>query len=138
MGRLWIDEMPASPSGPTGEQIQRVFAHRHRLSALADRGDLLDEVLAPLPGTRLEQTLHRHDGAYHPAPTQLWVHPGITIGATVPPAALPVFLELDGERPLRELVRNAVETTGFDADEVTAETLSTAVRLVELGLVEWR
>jgi SAM-dependent methyltransferase len=137
-GHTWADEMPLSPSGPAGEQIQRAFTQRLRLSGLADPGDLLDEVLVPLPGTRLEQTLHRLDGAYHPAPTQLWVHPGMTIGAAVTPVALPVFLELDGERRLRELVKNAVETTGFDADEVEAETLATAVRLVELGLVEWR
>jgi hypothetical protein len=39
---------------------------------------------------------------------------------------------------VRELVKSALETTGFDADEVEAETLATAVRLVELGLVEWR
>jgi SAM-dependent methyltransferase len=137
-GQVWIDEMPASPTGPAGDQIQRAFGHRNRLSRLADRDRLLDEVLAPLPGTTLDQTLRRHDGAYHPAPSQLWVQPGLTIGATVSPVALPVFLELDGERRLRELVKNAVETTGFDADEVEAETLATAVRLVELGLVEWR
>lgn len=136
--RTWTDEMPLSPSGPAGEQIQRVFAQRRRLSGLADPGDLLDEVLAPLPGTRLEQTLHHREGAYHPAPTQLWVHPGITIGATVSPLALPVVLELDGKRPLRDLVSNAVENTGFDPDEVRDQALAASIRLVELGLVEWR
>ncbi len=134
----WTDEMPLSPSGPAGEQIQRVFAQRRRLARLSDPSHLLDEVLAPLPGSRLEQTLHRHDGTYHPAPTQLWVHPGITIGATVPPVALPVMLELDGERPLCELVSNAVENTGFDPDEVRDQALAASIRLVELGLVEWR
>jgi hypothetical protein len=134
----WTDEMPLSPSGPAGEQIQRVFAQRRRLSGLADPSDLLDEVLAPLPGTRLDQTLHRNDGAYVPAPTQLWVHPGITIGATVPPVALPVILELDGHRPLRDLISNAVESTGFDPDEVHDQALAASMRLIELGLVEWR
>jgi hypothetical protein len=134
----WTDEMPLSPSGPAGDQIQRVFVQRRRLSGLADPGDLLDEVLAPLPGTRLDQTLHRHDGAYLPAPTQLWVHPGITIGATVPPVALPVVLELDGERPLRDLVSHAVETTGFELNDVRDQALASAIRLVELGLVDWR
>jgi hypothetical protein len=56
----------------------------------------------------------------------------------VPPVALPVFLELDGERPLRDLVNNAIKTTGFDPDDVAAKTLATAVRLIELGIVEWR
>jgi hypothetical protein len=137
-GHTWADEMPLSPSGPAGDQIQRAFAQRLRLSGLADQGDLLDEVLAPLPGTRLEQTLHRHDSAYHPAPTQLWVHPGITIGATVAPVALPVILELDGQRPLRDLVSTAVETTEFDPDEVRDQALAASIRLIELGLVEWR
>jgi methylase of polypeptide subunit release factors len=136
--QVWVDEMPASPTGEAGEQIQRAFSQRNRLSHLVDRNRLLDEVLAPLPGTTLDQTLHRHDGAYRPAPSQLWVQPGLTIGAAASPAALPVFLELDGERTLRNLVKNAVETTGFDAHEVQHETLATAVRLVELGLVDWR
>jgi hypothetical protein len=136
-GHTWIDEMPASPTGPAGEQIRRAFRQRDRLSRLDDHDRLLDEVLAPLPGTSLDQTLHRHDGTYHPSPTHLWVQPGLTIAAPVSPLALPVFLELDGERPLYELVKKAVETTGFDADEVRGETLATSTRLVELGLVEW-
>jgi len=52
--------------------------------------------------------------------------------------ALPVILELDGERPMRDLVGNAVETTGFDPEEVRDQALATSIRLVELGLVEWR
>jgi hypothetical protein len=36
------------------------------------------------------------------------------------------------------LVRNAVEITGFDPDQVRDQTLARAIRLVELGLVEWR
>jgi hypothetical protein len=40
------------------------------------------------------------------------------------PVALPVILELDGERPMREEVRD--------------QALATSIRLVELGLVEWR
>jgi hypothetical protein len=66
------------------------------------------------------------------------VHPGITIGATVAPVALPVILELDGQRPLRDLVSTAVETTEFDPDEVRDQALAASIRLIELGLVEWR
>jgi hypothetical protein len=66
------------------------------------------------------------------------VEPGLTVPATVPPVALPVILELDGERPLRHLVSNAVKNTGFDADQVRDQTLSTAVRLIQIGVVEWR
>ena len=88
--------MPTSPTGPAGERIQRAFSQRNRLSRLADRGDLLlDEVLVPLPGTTLDRTLRRRDGAYHPSPsTSCRVRPGLTIGAAVSPVALPVILEL--------------------------------------------
>lgn len=134
----WTDEMPASPTGPAGAQIRRAFAQRRRLSGLGDGSGLLDEVLAPLAGTSLDQTLHWRDGAYHPAPTHLWVQPGLTISAAVPPTALPVLLELDGQRPLRDVIGAAVQNTGFDLDEVRDETLTTAVRLIELGLIEWR
>jgi hypothetical protein len=134
----WADEMPTSPTGPASEQIQRAFDQRNRLSRLADHDRLLDEVLLPLPGTTIDQTLHRRDGAYRPAPSQLRAQPGLSVGAEVSPVALPVFLELDGDRPLRELVQNAVETTGFDADEVAGDAVATALRLIELGLVDWR
>ncbi|MBV8930662.1 MAG: methyltransferase [Mycobacteriaceae bacterium] len=137
-GRTWADDMPGCPTGPAGEQIRRVFDQRDQLSRLADPGRLLDEVLAPLPGTSLDQVLDRGDGEYRPTATHMWVHPGLAISAAVPPVALPVILELDGERPLRDLVANAAETTGFDSDEVRDQTLSTAGRLVQLGLVEWR
>jgi hypothetical protein len=132
---LWTDDMPGSPTGPAGEQIQRVFAHRRRLTGSVD---LLDAVLAPLPGTRLDQTLCRGDGGYEPAPTQLFVLPGLTIGATVSPVALPVVLELDGERPLCDLITGAAEATGFDAGQVRADALDAATRLIELGLVDWK
>jgi hypothetical protein len=134
----WVDEMPASPTGRAGAQIQRAFDQRRRLTRLAAPADLLDEVFAPMPGTSLDQTLRRQDDAYHPAPTQLWVQPGLTIGAAVPAVALPVILELDGRRPLRDLVRIAVDNTGFDADEVRDKALASSRRLVEFGLVEWR
>jgi hypothetical protein len=40
--------------------------------------------------------------------------------------------------PLRDLVNSAADTTGFDPDEVRDQALAAAIRLVELGLVEWR
>ena len=137
-GHVWVDDMPTSPTGPAGAQIQRAFEQRDRLSRLADPVHLLDELLAPLHGTSLDQTLHREHGVYQPADTQLCVQPGLSIGAAVPPAALPVILELDGERPLRDLVSNAVNSTGFDPEQVRDETLSAALRLIQLGLVDWR
>lgn len=132
---LWADDMPGSPTGAASDQIQRVFAHRRRLAALTD-DDLLNAVLTPLPGSRLDQTLSRADGSYEPAPTQLWTMPGLSVCATVSPVALPVVLELDG-RPLRDLIAAASDATGFDPDQVRADALATATRLVELGLVNW-
>jgi hypothetical protein len=66
------------------------------------------------------------------------VQPGLTIGAAVPAVALRVILELDGKRPLRDVVRIAVDNTGFDADELRDQAPASSRRLVELGLVEWR
>ncbi|MUL64165.1 hypothetical protein BOO86_06785 [Mycobacterium sp. CBMA 234] len=134
---LWADDMPGSPTGSASDQIQRVFAHRRRLAQLTD-GGLLDAVLAPLPGTRLDQALCRGDGGYEPAPTQVWVLPGLSVCATVSPVALPVVLELDGARPLRELIANAADATGFDPDQVRTDALAAATRLIELGLVDWK
>ncbi|MHA7661674.1 DUF7059 domain-containing protein [Mycolicibacterium sp. HS_4_1] len=133
---LWTDDMPGSPTGSASDQIQRVFTHRRRLTRTSG-GDLLDAVLAPLPGTRLDQALSRGDAGYEPAPTQLWVLPGLSVCATVSPVALPVMLELDGQRPLRDLIAAAADATGFDSDQVRADALAAATRLIELGLVDW-
>lgn len=133
---LWADDMPGSPTGPGGEQIQRVFESRRRLARLTG-DDLLDAVLTPLPGTRLEQSLCRTDAGYEPTPTELWVLPGLALCASVSPVALPVVLSLDGQRPLRDLIAAAAHATGFDPDQVRADALSTATRLIELGLVSW-
>jgi SAM-dependent methyltransferase len=133
---VWTDDMPGSPTGSASDQVQRVFAQRRRLARVSD-GDLLDAVLDPLPGTRLDQTLSRGDGGYEPAPTELWVLPGLSVCATVSPVALPVVLELDGRRSLRELIANAVAATGFDAEQVRDDAVAAARRLIELGLVSW-
>ncbi|WP_285031925.1 methyltransferase [Mycolicibacterium sp. lyk4-40-TYG-92] len=133
---LWTDDMPGSPTGSASDQIQRVFAHRRRLARVT--GDnLLDAVLTPLPGNRLDQSLSRGDGGYEPAPTQLWTLPGLSVCATVSPVALPVILELDGQRPLRDLIAAAADATGFDLDQIRTDTLAAATRLLELGLVDW-
>ncbi|OKH81591.1 hypothetical protein EB75_15255 [Mycobacterium sp. ST-F2] len=135
-GHVWTEDMPGSPTGSASEQIQRAFAHRRRLAQLTDDG-LLDAVLTPLPGNRLDQTLSRTDGGYEPAPTQLWTMPGLSVCATVSPVALPVVLELDGQRPLRDLITAAADATGFDPDQVRTDALAAATRLIELGLVDW-
>lgn len=131
---VWIDDMPGSPTGSGSEQIQRVFRHRRRLRQTAD---LPAAVLAPLPGTRLEQMLCQYGNGYEPAPTQLWVQPGLSVSATVSPAALPVFLGLDGHRPLGTLIAEAAAATDFAPEQIRLDTLTAATRLIELGLVDW-
>jgi hypothetical protein len=49
-----------------------------------------------------------------------------------------VILELDGKRPLNHVIAKVVATTGFDADEVFEQTLTTVRRLICLGLIDWR
>jgi SAM-dependent methyltransferase len=134
---IWADDMPTVPTGSATEQIQRAFDQQDRMSGISDGAGLLDEVLAPVNGTRLEQTLKRSQDGYEPT-TRISVEPGLTIAATVPSVALPAILELDGKRPLSHLIRQVVANTGFDADEVFEQTLATARRLVCLGLIDWR
>ena len=131
---VWTDDMPGSPTGSGSEQIQRVFRYRRQLPA---HPDLLAAVLTPLPGTRLEQTLCHNGSGYEPAPTQLWVHPGLSVCATVSPFALPVILGLDGQRSLGDLIAEAAAATTFGPDQIRADTLAAATRLIELGLVDW-
>lgn len=136
--RIWADDLPSLPTGAAGEQILRVFDHQDRLSQLADPTCLLDEVLTPLDGTRIDQVLRRADGNYQPAAAQLWFESGLGLSVPVPSAAVPVVLKLDGERPLRALIDSAAASTRLGTANVSAQSLATARRLLAAGLVEWR
>jgi methylase of polypeptide subunit release factors len=136
--RTWADNMASLPSGAAGEQIQRVFDHQARLYQLTELACLLDKVLAPLEGTCIDQVQCRSSGNYQPAAVKLRLEPGLGVSVPVPPAAVPVVLKLDGERPLRALINSTAASTSFDPADVMTQSLIVARRLISLGLVEWR
>lgn len=131
-GRNWVHalDVGAGPSGPAGEHLMRLFDTHDRLAELNDERELLDEVFALVPGHRIDQTLTYPDGRYHSHPATVRVSPGLEIRARIDPDALEVLFDCDGERPLRELLRD---------DGVGAHTVCSAAReLLSAGLLERR
>ena len=125
---VWADDMPQGPSGPAGEQIDRVFEARCDLAHIDDER-MWDQVLVPLPGTTVDQTLRRQPDSYSAAPAHIRLEPGMGIAVPVNVAALPVVLALDGKHSLRQL------STG---EENRDEVVTVARSLVANGIVGWR
>lgn len=94
-------------------------------------------MITPLDGARMDQVLRRADGSYQPAAAQLCFESGLGLSVPVPSAAVPVVLDLEGERPLRVLIDSAATSTSLNAAEISTQSLATA-RNLAAGLVEWR
>ncbi len=106
----------SGPTGPAGEQIERLFAARDF------GGDLRDECLRLAPHV-LDEQLSWDDGAYREVRLALRLAEGAGVEVPVEPAALPALFVLDGSRPLREL-------------PAAEAALPTIRRLFEAGFVE--
>ena len=136
-GGNWIrrEAVPLPPTGAASEQILRVFEAQD--AALSD-DELLDARLALVEPHRLDQSLLYQDGAYAAQDAALILEDSVGVRAHIDPHAIHVLFALDGTRPLRELVDDAVEATELDRDLLAGQTLSTARRLHELGFAVLR
>jgi methylase of polypeptide subunit release factors len=114
-GRNWVlaIEVPGAPTGPAGDQVQRIFEARDRREELADDEALRATCFAAAPGLRLTQ---RSDRA------KVELEAGIGFAAPLPAAVAEQIASLEGTRPLGEVI------DGADAAAI-------ARRLFTLGLL---
>ena len=105
-GANWQRTFPLAtwPAGAAGEHVRRLFEAQDLLAAV-DGSELLDLALRPVEGFRLDQRLRYRDGKYHQPPAQVSAEPGLALDARVAPDLLDLIFELDGHRPLREVLQ---------------------------------
>ena len=104
-GRNWerADQAAEWPSGPVGEHVQRIFAGQTLVSRLRKEEALLDLVLEPSNGLRLDET-RVHDGArFDLVAAQPRFADGIAVRPRLSRLALDVLNRLDGTTTLRGL-----------------------------------
>ncbi|MGN6867147.1 MAG: methyltransferase [Solirubrobacteraceae bacterium] len=108
-GRNWrrADRADAWPPGPVGEHILRIFAGQTLVSSRCGEKALLDLVLEPADGLRLDET-RAHDGTgFHLVAAQPRLTDGIALRPRLSRLALDVISRLDGKATLRDLDASA-------------------------------
>ena len=128
-GPNWIRavDVAGAPTGPAGEHVLRLLEAHDRLSKV-DESKLLDEVLALVPGHRIDQTLTYPDGRYHSHPAIVRLSPGLEVRVSIDPDALDTIFRCDGTRSLRELIDKPERKTAvcFAARELLSAGLIVA------------
>jgi methyltransferase family protein len=109
-GSPWIQAFQAegAPSGPAGDQLERLFAGGEFLASRSG-GDLLRDLLSArwrlVEGHRMEQTLTHENGAYTTGDAMLRLEPGLRLPAQVDSRLVPLIAACDGRRSLADLLR---------------------------------
>jgi methylase of polypeptide subunit release factors len=135
-GRSWVraDELSAVTSS-MGDQLLQLFAAVDEVEALPDPRALLHWHLGLLAEHRLDQTLLFRGGRYEAGPASLRPAVGVGIAASVPALELPVLFQLDGTRPLGDVLEDVCRQTGQDPADGVPALLATVCNLYERGFL---
>jgi methylase of polypeptide subunit release factors len=135
--RNWIRwaEMPRAPTGSAGAHVQRLFAAQDVLAALPDDGALMAEVFHLVEGHRLTQRLLYRGGRYAIADVTMVMEPGLGLDQVIPAAVVPVLLQLDGQRPLAQVVADVALEAELSVDSLRSATAPVVSELFRHGLI---
>jgi methylase of polypeptide subunit release factors len=139
-GSNWVRgfQTQGEPSGPGGDQIERMFAGGDFLAAAsgaAELGRLLTTPWRLVDGHRLDQGLIYRDGAYESGNAVLAHERGLNLSAQVDHRAVPVVVGCDGRRRLADLIRASPIPEGLDQPEFHGLCLAAVRELIAQGLL---
>lgn len=126
------------PSGPGGEQLERMFAGGDFLAAAsgaAQLGRLLTTTWRLVDGHRLDQGLIYRDGAYESGDAVLAHERGMNLSAQVDHRAVSVVVGCDGRRRLADVIRESPIPEGLDQAEFHSLCLAAVRDLIAQGLL---
>ena len=112
-----------------------MFTGKDYLDGLADDSQLLDEVVAPLAGTRFERRSVWTDGRAVAMPTLVELPSSIGFAARIDAPAVEVLTRCDGHRRLCEIAEEASAELGVEPGELRKKALAAVKRLFELGFL---
>ena len=105
-GSNWIrvDETRTYPAAQAGRHVEQLFAGQTLVAALPDDRDLLELVVSPYDGLRLDQTEAETPNGAELLAARLRIKDGVPLNPKVDAAMIEVVRQLDGRRPLRALL----------------------------------
>jgi methylase of polypeptide subunit release factors len=131
-----VDSIDEDELEDAGEQIERAFAARARLSELSTPTELLDARISPAMPLLAESELEPRNGAATVVGARLQLSEGTNTDLEVEPAALEVVAALDGRVRLRDVIRTVADRLGVSESEqggLRREALDITRELLELG-----
>jgi methylase of polypeptide subunit release factors len=135
-----IDSVDEEVLEDAGDQIERAFASRARLSELPSRKALLDEHLALAAPVRLEHELEPRRSGIADASAQVSLASGTSSAVETTAEALELVASLDGSDTLGEVIDDVARRFSLDTRERSAlqrEALELAEELLELGALNF-
>ena len=136
-----VDEVDEDDLEDAGEQIERAFEARARLSELRRPADLLDVRLAVAAPLLLEHELEPRRGRTAVVAASLQVAEGTQSTVDASPRALELVAALDGTKRLGDLVQASAERLGLSESETSQlrrEVLEACRELLELGALRFQ
>ena len=136
-GTPWIQafKIDGEPSGPGGDQLERMFAGGDFLASRSGAEVFRDLLSTPwrLVDHRLDQRLVHENGAYATGGALLVHEPGLGVSAPVDPRVVPLIVGCDGRRPLAAVLGATPVPEGLDQGEFQQLCLSTVRDLIARG-----
>jgi len=127
----WVrwDEMPRPPVGSGSDHILRVFDAYDVLARMSDDAELEKLHFRLVDGHAIAQRLVYRDGVYAVVDTEMALEEGVGLQASIPAAALPLVLRLDGAQSLQAQLEQVADT------DTRRQTLRTVRELFSRGLI---
>jgi methylase of polypeptide subunit release factors len=135
-----IDSLDEEDLDDAGDQIQRAFAARERLSSLGAADGLLDAKLSLAAAIELERELEPKSGRAVDVEGRVELSEGTKHAVDVTADAQEVVAMLDGARALGDVIEGAAARLGLSDEEASAlrdETLDVSRELLELGALRF-
>jgi methylase of polypeptide subunit release factors len=132
--RSWAVEK-GGYTGSSSSQIERLFAAEDLLESIDDDRQLLDERLYFDKHHRLEHELAVQDGRWVIRTERLRASEGVPFAGNVDMHTASLLARCDGRRTLREVIIEAAEQMGADADKLMAAYLEAVRKLMGAGFL---
>jgi protein-L-isoaspartate O-methyltransferase len=123
-----------------GNQVQRAFANRARLSELKKAADLLEARLSVATTMHLEHELKSRRGRSAGGAARIHLDQGTNSTVDATARALEIMTSLDGSAPLGDVVRSTADRLGLSQAETSRlrrEALKVTRELLELGALRF-
>jgi SAM-dependent methyltransferase len=135
-GWLETQHLPQAALQPGGDHVRRLFATQDALRALGTDGDLLQRRLRVVADAVLTQEARRADSGWLAEGFRLRLERGLPFTAGLDATTALMVRELDGSRPLGDVLAATARETGAPETGIREAGLQLARQMLEVGFLE--